>query len=259
MTVSELLSGVVSQSTIERWGQPLEDAAQKYSIDRDRILWWLANLLHEAGPSLDNLEENLNYTTPERLMAVWPSRFPTVQSAKPYVRAPQKLANFVYSNRMGNGIPASNDGYFFRGRGLIQLTGRSNYTKFQQDTGYGVVGKPHMLSEIPKVAAESAAWYWSVRNLNDAPNFEYVVKAINGGLNGLDDRLRWLRLLEENLNSVVKLGPIEKLVLHNISWADVQEIAAGIIMKRPIVLGDVVATFTRSNTGTKLDVRRLSK
>lgn len=179
------------------WADALEPALQKYGIDtRDRIAAFLAQTGHESG-QFNVLEENLRYSTAERLMKVWPKRFPTVGSAQPYVNNPQALANTVYANRMGNGDFASGDGFHFRGRGIIQLTGRSNYGQAAKETGLDLLAHPDLLVE-PDAAALVAGWYWSSRGLNaladdrtgdnDLEDFTEITRRINGGTVDLKKR-----------------------------------------------------------------------
>ena len=147
---------------------------------------FVSQVLHESG-GLRWLEENLSYSA-ERLTAVWPKRFPNADRARPYARNPEKLANYVYAGRMGNSEPG--DGWAFRGRGLIQITGRSNYTLVQDLTGMPVIETPDMLAE-PEPAMLSALAWWG-ESVPDAESLsvEQVTRRVNGGLNGLADRQR---------------------------------------------------------------------
>ena len=149
---------------------------------RLRVIHFLAQVCHESG--FVPRAENLNYSTTARLMAVWPSRFPDAAMASNYIHNPEKLANRVYANRMGNGIEASGDGWRYRGRGWIQLTGRANYEAF------GVASDPDALL-TPEGAAKSAALFWRQKGLNglaDADDIVTITKRINGGTVGLSDR-----------------------------------------------------------------------
>lgn len=147
---------------------------------------FVSQVLHESG-SLRWLEENLNYSA-ERLTAVWPKRFPNADRARPYARNPEKLANYVYAGRMGNS--ESGDGWKYRGRGLIQITGRSNYELVQELTGMPVVEAPDMLAE-PEPALMSALAWWG-ESVPDAESLSVaqVTRRVNGGANGLADRQR---------------------------------------------------------------------
>jgi putative chitinase len=131
-------------------------------------------------------------------MRTWPKRFPTLAIALQYERNPEKLANYVYANRMGNGTPESRDGFRFRGRGLIQMTGRGNYAAVGDALKVDFASKPDLMLQ-PSHAAMSAAWFWQTRGLNeladdksdddDAEDFRQITRVINGGLNGLAERL----------------------------------------------------------------------
>jgi putative chitinase len=137
------------------------------------------------------LEENLNYKA-ATLMKLWPRRFPTLEKANEYSGNPKKIANSVYSSRMGNRDENSGDGFRFRGRGIIQLTGHSSYFHCGKALGVDFVGNPDLVSS-PKYAALSGGWFWSTHNLNspaDALDYTKVTKIINGGTIGLDDRIK---------------------------------------------------------------------
>jgi putative chitinase len=148
---------------------------------------FLGQCAHESA-NFTALTENLNYK-PEALCKVWPKRYPTLEFAQPYHRNPEKIANKVYSSRMGNGDEASGDGWKYRGRGLIQLTGKSNYEAFGKAIDVDVVSDPDLV-ETPAYAALSAGWFWSTNRLNEiASDITAVTKKINGGTHGLEDRI----------------------------------------------------------------------
>ncbi|WP_338759302.1 glycoside hydrolase family 19 protein [Massilia sp. METH4] len=193
----------------EDWATALDTALSRFHITtRDRICAFLAQTSHESA-HFSRLEESLFYRTPARLMAVWPKRFPTEASALPYVQNPERLANFVYARRMGNGDEASGDGFRFRGRGLIQLTGRSNYQQAGEALGLDLVSAPECLT-TKGVAALTAAWFWDSRGLNaladhdkpdeDMEDFMEITRRINGGTVGLDERLAAYKLLRKALS-----------------------------------------------------------
>lgn len=146
---------------------------------------FMGQLLHECS-RLERVEEGLFYKTPGLLMKIWPSRFPTRESELPYLRSPEKLANFVYAGRMGN--VNAGDGFRFKGRGPIQLTGRSNYLQMGQAIGADLVGRPELMLE-PVVGLRAAIRWWE-RTLPDAlmGDLVAVTKRVNGGTIGLDDR-----------------------------------------------------------------------
>jgi putative chitinase len=179
------------------WAPALAAAAQAYDINtKMRFASFLAQIAHESG-NLNTLEENLNYSA-KRLMAVWPKRFPTLASATPYANNPKALANHVYALRMGNGAASSGDGYKYRGRGVLQLTGRSNYKSAGVALGLDLINSPDLLLS-QQTAAQSAAWFWRSRGLNeladdktddnDLEDFTTITVRINGGKLGLHERL----------------------------------------------------------------------
>jgi putative chitinase len=171
----------------------------RFSIDSPhRAAAFLAHLAHESN-ECRSLSENLNYSA-VGLTKTWPNRFANLAAAEPFARNPEKIANLVYANRLGNGPPSSGDGWHYRGRGLIQLTGRSNYLSLSDALKIDFVAEPDQLL-TPKNAALSAAWFWKSRGLNeladdrvdddDSEDFRQITKIINGGLNGFQERLRF--------------------------------------------------------------------
>ncbi|RBH54796.1 MULTISPECIES: glycoside hydrolase family 19 protein [Pseudomonas] len=174
----------------------LNTAMNAYQIvGTQRVAAFLAQVGHESG-QLQHVVENLNYDA-QALVATWPSRFTPALAAQ-VARQPEQIANIVYASRMDNGDASSGDGWNYRGRGLIQITGRSNY----RQCSLGLFGDERLLQqpellEQPQWAAESAAWFWEQQGLNalaDADQFNSITRKINGGLNGLEDRLQiWAR------------------------------------------------------------------
>ncbi|WP_276200376.1 peptidoglycan-binding protein [Chelatococcus sp. XZ-Ab1] len=151
-----------------------------------RLAHFLPQTAHESR-GLTRLEEDLSYSAP-RLMEVWPKRFPTLASATPFARNPRALANRVYGGRMGNVDP--DDGWAFRGRGLIGLTGRANYRHYGRRIGVDLEEDPDLAAE-PGIAFRLAAAFFAeagCREAADADDVLAVTRRINGGTNGLDDR-----------------------------------------------------------------------
>lgn len=160
---------------------------------------FLGNILHESL-MLTRLEENLYYTRPERLMEVWPKRFPTLALARQYVRSPQKLADYVYGNRLGN---INGDGWSYRGSGLIMVTGLYNFQLVEDATGLPVVSNPGMLRE-PHAALEVAVAWWEAKVPDEAMgNRVRVRRAVNGGDVGLRDTTRLSNQVERILREMV--------------------------------------------------------
>lgn len=173
----------------ERYASPIQAAMVRFGIETDlQQAMFLAQIGHESG-YLSRVVENLNYAA-DRLCAVWPNRFPSIQAAEAFARQPERIANRVYANRLGNGDEASGDGWRFRGRGLIQITGRTNYRAAAGALELDVERSPDLLT-IPEEAAASAAWFWSANKLSrfaDRRDIVGCTRAINGGLVGIDDR-----------------------------------------------------------------------
>lgn len=160
---------------------------------------FLAQVAHESG-GFKRLVEGLNYSA-EALVRTWPSRFDAA-TAKQYARQPERIANKVYADRLGNGDEASGDGWRYRGRGYIQLTGKSNYADYSRKA-FGddrLVRDPSQAAE-PAVARKLALAYWTAKGLNalaDKDDLEGVTRKINGGLIGLADRRKWLDHFKRN-------------------------------------------------------------
>ena len=171
------------------WLDPLNEVFARYDMATPaRMASFIGQCQHESG-NFKTLRENLNYSA-KGLCATWPKRFPTEESATPYHRNPEKIANKVYADRMGNGDEASGDGWKYSGRGLIQLTGKSNYTLAGDSLVADLLNTPDLVLQ-PKYAALTAGWFWDKNRLNafaDAGNIEGMTKKINGGTIGLDDR-----------------------------------------------------------------------
>ncbi|CAB5194961.1 COG3179 Predicted chitinase [uncultured Caudovirales phage] len=189
-------SQTCSADMAEKWFIPLEFTCEKFDINTpERLAGFLSQLSHESG-GFRFTSENLNYRA-DALTRVWPSRFPP-GIAESYAMQPEKIANRAYCDRMGNGDEASGDGWKYRGRGLIQLTGKDNYAAFSLDADNEALVNPDLVAE-PELAALSAGWFWSKNGLNalaDAKDIVGMTKRINGGTNGLDDRqMRYSRLM----------------------------------------------------------------
>lgn len=177
-----------SQALESKYLDPINAACTKFNINTMlRLAAFIAQVGHESG-RLATTVENLNYSA-DGLVKTWPSRF-TAASAAAVARQPQKIANIVYASRMGNGNEASGDGWKYRGRGLIQVTGKSNYDAYSQASGFNAVANPDALAEAVH-ASMSAGWFWDSKGLNqyaDRSDFSTITKRINGGTNGQADR-----------------------------------------------------------------------
>jgi putative chitinase len=147
----------VRATTAPKWNTAFADEVQpeKFSAGMADLRAWLAQILHEHS-MLERTEESLSYN-PERMCAVWPSRFPTLSSAVPYTHSPQKLANFVYANRMGNGPPESGDGWRYRGRPM--LTGKNTYMRVGDRIGQDLLDDPELLEQPHYVLIAEIGWW----------------------------------------------------------------------------------------------------
>jgi putative chitinase len=176
-------------ATLEKYVSALAEVTEHYEINTpERLAAFLAQIAHESG-GFNAVKENLNYST-KGLMTTFKKYFPTEELAKQYERKPEKIANRVYASRMGNGNEASGEGFRFCGRGLIQLTGKQNYTRLAKDLDMTLDELISFL-ETPAGAVTSAAWFWDNNNLNkyaDSGDFVMLTKRINGGTIGLADR-----------------------------------------------------------------------
>ena len=174
--------------------EALNESFDKYEINTvNRAAGFLAQCGHESN-GFTVLKENLNYSA-EGLSKIFKKYFPTVESAQPYARNPEKIANKIYANRMGNGSPESGDGYKYRGRGPIQLTGKDNYRAFAKemfDDWENLFENPDWVTADRDFALMSAIWFWNKNKLNvqaDAGDIKLMTKKINGGYIGLEDRI----------------------------------------------------------------------
>ena len=174
-----------------KWVDPLNETFERFGILTPRQqAAFIGQCGHECG-NFRILEENLNYRA-ETLMRIWPKRFPTLEIANQYAKQPKKIANKVYADRMGNRDEASGDGYRFRGRGCIQLSGSANYFHAGKALGVDFIMEPDLVA-TPQYAALTAGFFWNTQKLNaiaETGNNLALTKKINGGTIGLDDRIK---------------------------------------------------------------------
>lgn len=184
------LKGHVPDSVIAQ----IPGIQEKFGINTGlRLAHFLAQAGHESG-GFRVVNENLNYSA-KGLQGIFKKYFPSEAIALDYAKKPQKIANRVYGGRMGNGNEASGDGYKFRGRGYIQLTGRDNYTAFGKSIGVAIEENPDLVAT--QYALASAAWFWSKNGLNKIADtgatdaaVTMITKRVNGGTIGLADRIK---------------------------------------------------------------------
>jgi putative chitinase len=188
-TEQQLAQMIPGNPYVPQWYKALCMILPEYGINTPaRVAAFVAQCAHESG-NFRLLKENLNYRA-ESLMKVWPSRFPNIEIARQYAMQPEKIANKVYSSRMGNGDEASGDGWAYAGKGLIQLTGKDNYSWFAASIETPLEQIPEYLQTF-EGSVQSACWFWEVNNLNqwaDAGDILTLTKRINGGVIGLEDR-----------------------------------------------------------------------
>ncbi|HEV3106321.1 MAG TPA: glycoside hydrolase family 19 protein [Trinickia sp.] len=195
--LTSLLDLPDAEAHAARWLDPLNTAMAERAIDNPyRQAAFLAQTMHESG-QFKTLVENLHYSA-YRLRQVWPAHFKTDEEAAECAGNPEKLANRIYANRLGNGDEASGHGWLYRGRGIIQLTGRDNYERCAHALGIDLLAHPELLAE-PEGGARSAAWFWFEAKLNEladrkpdrdpAVDFAAITKRINGGTVGLQARI----------------------------------------------------------------------
>ncbi len=185
------LKQMVKNPHIDHWHEALDQLLDDYGIDTPlRVAHFVAQCAHESGNFIF-IKENLNYKAAS-LQKVFPKYFPTAELAAQYANRPERIANRVYANRMGNGDEASGDGWRYCGRGLIQLTGKDNYTFFAASLDIPVEEASEYLQTF-EGAVQSACFFWEQNNLNkwaDAGDILTLTKRINGGTIGLEDRIK---------------------------------------------------------------------
>ena len=190
-TKQHLQAIIGNNQYLDYWYDAIVKILPAYNIDTpERVAAFLAQCAHESA-NFTRLTENLNYRA-DSLRRVFPKYFTTDAIAKQYAKRPEFIANRVYANRMGNGSETSGDGWKYRGRGLIQLTGKRNYTLFAASIDTPIEQIPDYLVTF-EGAIQSACWFWDQNNLNpiaDKRDIVGLTKKINGGTIGLEDRKR---------------------------------------------------------------------
>jgi putative chitinase len=194
LTKQQLKQLLPKNPYVDHWHEALAQLLPDYDINTpQRIAAFIAQCAHESGEFM-KIKENLNYKAAS-LRALFGKYFPNDELAMAYASKPNKqeaIANRIYANRMGNGDEKSGDGYRYCGRGLIQLTGKSNYQAFADSLEMSVEDVPEYLATF-EGAAQSACWFWESNNLNrfaDKGDIKGLTKAINGGFIGLEDRIK---------------------------------------------------------------------
>ena len=193
-SIGKLNQIVTKNPYIDEWYEALIAILPEYDIETPlRVAAFLAQCAHESG-NFRFIEENLNYRA-ESLRRVFPKYFPTDALAQQYASGPnraERIANRVYANRMGNGPEESGDGWRYRGRGLIQLTGKDNYTNYAMSLEIDVEEAVEHLKTF-EGCVQSAAWFWDENKLNQFADKRDIItlsKRINGGTIGIEDRIK---------------------------------------------------------------------
>jgi putative chitinase len=195
LTVQQFKELFPKNANAAEWVEAMNDILPDFEINTPkRVAAFLAQCGHESG-GFSVLKENLNYSA-QGLNNIFKKYFPTVASAEPYARQPEKIANKVYASRMGNGPESSGDGWKYRGRGPIQLTGKDNYRAFATDyfdDPETLLNDPDLLIDHIPTSLLAAVWFWQKNKLNvqaDAGDIKLMTKKINGGYIGLEDRIK---------------------------------------------------------------------
>lgn len=190
LTVDQLRNLIHNNPDYVNWYNALVKVLPDYQIDTpQRLAAFISQCAHESA-DFTSVQENLNYKA-ESLMRTWPSHFPNMEIANQYAHNQEMIANRAYANRMGNGDESSGDGWRFCGRGLIQLTGKSNYRDFADSLTMDINDVPAYLGTY-EGAVQSACFFWENNNLNilaDSQDIKQITKVINGGELGLEDRM----------------------------------------------------------------------
>jgi putative chitinase len=180
-----------SKDAVDLYFPYFERYLPEYQIDTPARLWMFFAQIGVESSHLKRVEENLNYTTPSRMIEIFPRYF-NWGNVYDYVGKPEKIGSRVYANRMGNGNEASGDGYKYRGRGLIQLTGKNNYTAASAGLGIDFVNNPDLLGKkYPENCVLASLWFWDTNGLNsiaDTENVERATRVVNGGQHAIIQR-----------------------------------------------------------------------
>lgn len=196
ITVQQFKELFPKNANAQEWTDAINDILPDFDINTPkRVSAFLAQCGHESG-GFSVLKENLNYSA-DGLNNIFPKYFKNAgRDAAPYARQPEKIANLVYANRMGNGDEKSGDGWRYRGRGPIQLTGKDNYRAFANDyfdDPETLLNDPDLLTDHIPTSLLAAVWFWQKNKLNvqaDAGDIKLMTKKINGGYIGLEDRIK---------------------------------------------------------------------
>jgi putative chitinase len=206
--VSRAITAVAPHADVAKWASALTPFMTASGITTPRRIAAFVGQVAWESTQFTQIEENLNYSA-DRLMAVWPTRFPTSESSKVCAHNPERLANLVYANRMGNGNYTTGDGYRYRGAGLIQLTGHDNHAKFAAAAKQAPATVGDYL-RTSRGAAQSAVWFWQTKGLNrpaDLWLLTQLTSMINGGTDGLSQRIAFCNAALKACSAPVVTAP----------------------------------------------------
>lgn len=177
-------------------------AKQHFELSDLRAVHFFAQVAHETG-NFRAFSENLNYSA-DGLLSVFSKYFKSNAIALKYKRNPEMIANRVYANRMGNGDEVSGDGWKYRGRGLIQLTGKNNYSSCAKDMGLDIIDNPDLLL-LPEIAVLASIWFWDKNQINracDADDIVLMTRMVQGGRLGLEERKKYYEAFKKELTNL---------------------------------------------------------
>jgi len=236
----------------DRYVEALNAEMARHAIDTaPRVVHFLAQTLHESG-CLRLTEENLNYSA-DGLLKVFPRYFPVRADAEACARKPERIGNRVYCGRMGNGPEASGDGFRYRGRGLIQLTGKDNYRALARWCGQDVLAEPDRVAS--ELAVQSAVFFWERNALNDLADIDdlkAITRRINGGLNGFADRRE---LLEKGRHALRELGLAGSVAPASVPFAPTHRVVPLQLNLRSAPRVSPVTLLASLAQGTEVEVR----
>jgi len=188
---------------ISKYAMTMAEAMKNFEFNTvNRIAGFLAQTAHESG-QFNRIEENLNYSA-ERLQVVFKKYFPTEELAKKYARDKRAIASRVYGGRLGNGSEETGDGWKYRGRGLIQLTGKNNYSSCAKDMNLDILENPDMVL-MPEIAVLTSIWFWDKNNINracDTDDIVWMTRLVQGGKLGLEDRKKYYEAFKKELTEI---------------------------------------------------------
>lgn len=201
--LTTITNNVMPKNGISKYAMTMVETFKNFELNTvNRIAGFLAQTGHESG-RFNRIEENLNYSA-ERLQVVFKKYFPTEELAKKYANDKRSIANRVYGGRLGNGPELTGDGWKYRGRGLIQLTGKNNYSSCAKDMGLDIIDNPDLLL-LPEIAVLASIWFWDKNQINracDADDIVLMTRMVQGGRLGLEERKKYYEAFKKELTNL---------------------------------------------------------